>query len=272
MIIEVEMTDSRQRLSQGDIIQFMTPEYQTEEFGVIVTGDCDIAQKNVREVLSFCYVMKISEYVENYIIPVKNGELAAELELKVRPAVNKAIKKEIADHEGISVEAFQKWIPVKEDDFWQGISSKIAEESMIQLRLLRNFRKGVLSPFQAYKELGASLGKSDLEKKLRTAICNKVNQAPGDKFYFSYIPHIDDIGFVVNLRRIGEIRMNSIATAPAEEATKVSRRLGRLKSPFREKLAEKLGSMFSDIALPKEYETERETVANQYFDVEWRKS
>jgi len=101
---EVIVPTANQRLSQGDIIKFLQPKDPEEEFGVIVTGDCDIENGKVTKQLSFCYMMSLGIFFDRfYITPLVQAGLN-ELKEKLRSGIKKNLKGLNENQKGISEE------------------------------------------------------------------------------------------------------------------------------------------------------------------------
>ena len=85
-----EITDNGMPLRQGDIL-FFSVKGDSEKYGIVVTGDCDIAQKKCRGIISYCTVTTAKYYIASEILlDICNPEID-----KLKVAVTKSVCKEM---------------------------------------------------------------------------------------------------------------------------------------------------------------------------------
>ena len=83
-----EITDNGMPLRQGDIL-FFSVKGDSEKYGIVVTGDCDIAQKKCRGIISYCTVTTAKYYIASEILlDICNPEID-----KLKVAVTKSVCK-----------------------------------------------------------------------------------------------------------------------------------------------------------------------------------
>ena len=63
-------TNLQRYTNQGTVMKFDT-EKEDEKIGIIVTGDCDIAQNKHGKYLSYCNIISLDSYIRNYFIQKK---------------------------------------------------------------------------------------------------------------------------------------------------------------------------------------------------------
>ncbi len=226
-------------ISQGTIIKFLNAS-EEDRYGIIVTGDCDIDKEKFGEFLSYCSIFTLKYYIENFYIPKKcKSEIKGKLS---------SLKKEII-----------KCLQVSElsDDAFMHIFSYTDDE------LNKNIKNKNL--IKQVKDIQPVLNKEDFTisdlKILSIKNFNEVSKFPGDKFYFTNLPdpEITSKGFVINLRRIKEIDIKKIdKTYQNNQSTCFA--IAKLDPPYKQNMTRALGSMFSDIGLPTEYENQRDEV------------
>lgn len=236
---ECRSFDPTEELEQGTIIKFINnpPE---KKYGIIVTGDCDIAQNKYGDYLSYCFIMPLEIYIKKYFLPKM-----------INKKINK-IKEKLFDQvqqnnslPSLSMDALDHLINSDET------ALALIDNRNIQEQIKRIQEAKKLSVIDCAKELGLI----DINN-----IPQAIEQFPGDKFYINSIPDPENKnrGFVINLRRISEIDRNSITTKILPSADFDCIAIGNLNSPYKQKMAQLLGAMFSDIGLPSEYEDERD--------------
>ena len=101
------------------------------------------------------------------------------------------------------------------------------------------------------------------EKGLLSDAENVLSNLPGDAFFIGRIGKGLEIGYVVYLRHLREIRDSDIATSvPDLRRPGIrARRIARLRSPYVYRLTEQLADVFASIGLPEEYERRRSDLA-----------
>ena len=63
----IEINDNSIPLRQGDILYFYN-KTEDEQFGIVVTGDCDIAQHKCRGRISYCTMTTAKYYISTELL------------------------------------------------------------------------------------------------------------------------------------------------------------------------------------------------------------
>lgn len=244
------LEDPQEPFQQGDILLFPGNK-DCEKYGVIVTADCDLAQNKYGEFISYCSILTLQEYVEFYLLKKKFDTLLENEKSKL-------------------IKTFKTNLNVTVDEV---VLSDLLEKDKSELTKFIKDQK-TLDAFLVYK--------SDSEKKKITysdyvSISNYLNNSPkklpafiqdlesqildklpGDKYFINDLPirENSNFGYVVNLRRIKEIKAEEIALQYLPNLNQTVR-IGRLHSPLKQQLSQRLAAMFSDIGVPSENETFR---------------
>lgn len=247
-----EITNNSTPLRQGDILYFYENQ-DDEKYGIVVTGDCDIAQHKCRGKISYCTITTAKYYIETEllfdfcILPEMN-----KLKENVLKGVCKLLNaKQSSSFISTLIELEEGYLNVQIPD------KKLIEKILILKEMCSKTRFSLID----YKNIYLANNNSDLnEEKLqkdKNKILSKLNSLPGDKYYISELPNQNDnFGYVVHLRYINIIS--------EEDIIKQNHlyRIGHLKAPYLYKLTQKLGAVFSDIGEPEEFEKNRTEINN----------
>ena len=101
-------------------------------------------------------------------------------------------------------------------------------------------------------------GEATVRERLRTS----VGSLPEDSFFLGPIPRTEHQG-IAYLRVLRELSASAIAVRADELRDKSAqgRRIGRIKSPYKYSLTQRLGAVFADIGLPPEYDDHKKNWA-----------
>lgn len=85
-----------------------------------------------------------------------------------------------------------------------------------------------------------------------------IERLPGDAMFLNALSDEFDNGYVCYLRVLREVSDDQVATRASMRSFRVKyQRISRLKAPFVYALSQQLGSVFSSIGLPEDYEVAR---------------
>ena len=256
-------------ISQGDIIEKIVNNDQCK-YGIIITGDCDIDKNKTNGILSYCQVIEMKDYFLNYFLKEKLRDLSKNIIDNIFQIANKAIKNKNKNHIGFDLDFFKEWILVTDFDKIQQVFNNCNAKFFDLLRIYRQFNIEEIEPCDSYiKGKLIYLCKNDYEcerKKLFNDFQNKIASLPGDWFYLNGLPSKNDTGYLIYLRQIREISIDQIAINPETEKNRNFKRIGKLKSPYIYRITQMLGSVFSDIGLPKDYEDQRKFTVEYFFE------
>lgn len=245
---ECSVFNSDDVIEQGTIISFTT--HSDVRYGIIVTADCDIYQNKYGQFLSYCPILLLREYVETDL----HQKLCKRKLHKLFEEIKKQVR-EVSGYEQVSDDAVECEIMYlqnkSEPNFSEDLNRKIT--------CYNEFKSKEYFTTNDYKQLC-----NPKEKEL----INIVKNFPGDKFYINRIPNDENEGFVVNLRRIADIPEKDISKKISHGNLPPCIAIAKLNSPYKEKMSQTLGAMFSAIGLSIEYENQRdENIRNIVGDI-----
>ncbi len=244
-LLECSVFDPSDEIRQGTIIKFDTQE-DDEKIGIIVTADCDIAQNKHGRYLSYCNIITLDSYIRNYFIQKKCQKKIVEKLKCLKLQIQDTLQRELSDS------AFEQLLSYDKETLGTIINNNTLIKEILELQPFYQKTEFLMEDFIAI----CNQKKKEFE--------NEIKNFPGDKFFISTIPDPECIneGFVVNLRRIKEIKRDEISIRYFG-STPYCFVLGKLNSPYKEKLAQALGCMFSDLGLPADYEDQRNTIISK---------
>lgn len=264
MIIECEEVNSLNEVRQGDILEWVNRENYWHEYAVIITADCDIAQNKNDDIFSYCPIISLEKYIKEYYLR-KKIKISTVIK-ETKSALDKHfISKGDADVD-IDINLFLDML--KDDGYEQTARYfDIKNQKVIKkLKFIEDFNYKKVDNYELYfdyKSLSGNIEKNKVISKLEKDIQSFIKQPPGDIFYLNYIANTSNIGFVINLRRIGMLSKDQITTNyEVKKGQFLAKRIGHLCSPFSYRLTQKVGQMFSDIGLPEEYEKDCSQAVN----------
>lgn len=268
-------------LQQGDIFLWEQPIESDpwKQFGVIVTADCDFAQNKHREIVSYCPIVPLADFLRLFWIPDDLARSAVGLRKRMAERLTAQRRASRPEFDlPIDPALLDGWLNRRgpdgiADDI--GIQTANDRESIVdELKLLklltrpepdRDARSG-LEMLARVKPNKSSPTPAELQQQLKRIWKDyqaKFRSLPGDLFFLNEVGPHHSGGFVVYLRRVAELPPDDIALRPLERMTRPATRISRLRPPFRYRLTQQLAAMFADIGLPREYEQRTvSTVAN----------
>jgi len=263
--------DRSEPLRQGDIFAWKadTSYDPWRRFGVLVTADCDFARSKHRDILTYCPILRFNDFLSTFWLPADTGKaidkLAKSVSDRLTPArrqyrpqfdapVNPSLLPAWLRRRGVSGVLDDIGIP-------EGERGSLSEPLQILLELLMSITAADtrvrLMALAKARLLTPSPSEEKMDKMLASIwkdYEDRIHSLPGDLFFLNALSPNEQVGYVVYLRRLGEIAPNAIATRPIEEGARGAVRISRLGTPYRYRLTQKPAAVFADIGLPTDYE------------------
>lgn len=227
--------DPDEEIRQGTVIKFVGKNLD-ESYGIIVTGNCDIANDKYGKFLSWCPIYSFEYYINNFFIQAQCRKKVIKLKNSLKKELSSFFRVEQFDDN-----ALDSFTARTEEDLKMAISNNELIKKILEASPFFHVDRFNRSHFDA------------LKLKL-----DDFSTLPGDKFFIDAIPDPSEEfknknGFIVDLRRIKEIEINSISKFYYYGTTECVA-LAKVIAPYCQKMVQQLGCMFSDIGLPSEYE------------------
>ena len=249
-------------VTQGDLLQLFNSD--SAAYGIVVTGECDIAQGKFSNIFSYVELLPAVDYAFRFIVLPALETLHDEIQENFLGRIRQS-----PDFAHVEPSIIQQMFfidkappPIQEEAL--SLVYHSSGRALAEIEALIN----ETSRFPAINERLSSIG--SLAKKLncRTkcpnaeSLYNKIRSDPGDLFYVGRLPDQDDHHYITSLRVLREIHKNLVFTKPsalrAAPAGRLhAKRVARLTAPYRYRLTQKLAAVFSDIGLPGNFESHR---------------
>jgi hypothetical protein len=120
---------------------------------------------------------------------------------------------------------------------------------------------------EAFCSASEVMGKSarSTKEKLMADLASHLKDLPGDAMFLNSLMDDAEEGYVVYLRLLVGLNDRQVATRAAQRSFQITHeRFTHLKSPYLYRLTQQLGSVFSAIGLPEEYEASRDSRAKTF--------
>lgn len=266
---QIEDTDE---VRQGDIIRKLHQKTgKTDKLGIVITADCDIAQRKAGERYTWLEIVPMAAYIEG---PWANEQLR-KLSEKRSKAICEHLNGQIHQRQpglaALTHESLVQWLHTKsaEEILVSATGQSPAEDSK-HLRYLQGFALTVSadehsSAFERLKEAWTLFGVD--EKKQQESVRNAFKDGGGfqDFFVLPELPRQTGLGFVVMLRSMWSLMASDLylseQDARIHDRPHAFHRLGRLNDGIRFSITQKLAFLFSRIGMPKIFESACETAA-----------
>lgn len=269
----VELDDPDADIEQGDILDFLSAEEETEgdwgsHFGVVVTANCDLVHKKHGGILSYVPVVPLQVYARAVTLPhLVDGERQKRRTQLVDtvPPNGWPTHQRLAEmiELGQGVDGVASMLP--EDEAAPDVLLALRRlETCLQAERGCRTATSVEAAIVAVRQMQCSLREIDGQKPPKTVSLLKdlagrlTKTLPGDALFLGRLSPTDDRGYIAYLRLIREVRHDSIATSAVAERrmgqAPAARRVGRLALVYQHRLAQQMARVFSDIGLPEPYE------------------
>jgi hypothetical protein len=264
MINESDTVREDAPLHQGDIFEFLNKNSLWENYGIVITTDCDIAWGKNSDVYSYCPIINLKEYFYQIYLPKQ-----IEYDKILGKAKGIIDKHNGNNNKGVDINIISQWI---KDRGIEGALEDInikTDDMKNAVSFLYNFDEKIciMQMFLNYRNILDSKGKNNKEiEKLKSNFKNHIVHLPGDLFYINYIHGVNEMGYIVNLRRIGIFNRENISISNYDNGEKVYlKRIAKMVSPFNYRITQRVAQMFSDIGLPEDYEDDRNSTIDILF-------
>lgn len=275
-----DLRDDALPIRQGDI--FIHRQGDERATGLVITSDCDIAQKKAWRRLHWVPIVPLDSYAASWWAYDEVARLGEALSRTLSDALRKSREKR--ELPALSDEALRHWL----ETINEGVlldPFELTEAAAIQRVLLshaaaakalessRSWLSSTLPRYECWSEHLISTTFELVNQMRRAVNTNHRNETtikdikqrlidhPGDVFILFGIPVSRKRGHVALLRFIREVGEENVGlqAGPAFEANCDYYRVAALVSPYRYDLTRRLGDVFGDIGLPQAYTEYKKT-------------
>lgn len=255
---------------QGDIIRkFNSKTGEVEKIGIVITADCDIAQKKAGERYTWLEIMPMTGYVEGPWAQEQLRKLSEKRSKTICDNLNAQIRRRHPGLTALTHESLVKWLHSKTaEEILTSVSGETPAANSQQLRELQGLALTVSfdeaqSAFSRLKAAWTLFNVS--ERTQQDSVRNAFKDGGGfqDYFVLPELPRQAGLGFVVMLRSMWTIMATDLylteQDARIHDRPDAFHRLGRLNDGIRFSITQKLAFLFSRIGMPKTFESGCET-------------
>jgi hypothetical protein len=262
--------DDTEDVRQGDIIRQLHPETGVvEKLGIVITADCDIAQRKTSDRYTWLEILPMAAYIDG---PWAQEQLRKLCEKRSKPICQqltgqiRKLKPEVTE---LTHESLVHWLRNKTPaEILTSATGQTPPLDSKQLRDLQGFALTVIaeegtSAFNRLKGAWKLFGTD--EKTQRESVRNAFKDGGGfqDYFVLPELPRQSGLGFVVMLRSMWTIMAPELylteQDARIHDQPGAFHRLGRLNDGIRFSITQKLAFLFSRIGMPTTFESACET-------------
>ena len=263
--------EDTEEVRQGDIIRKLNPKTGEATLGIVITADCDIAQRKASERYTWLEIVPMAAYIEGPWAEEQMRKLSEKRSKAICEYLNGQIRKQQQGLAPLTHESLVKWLRSKTaEEILARVTGRVPTAEDKPLRDLQGFALTVSadkteSAFRRLKAAWALFGIE--EKNQQDSVRSAFKDGGGfqDYFVLPELPRQTGIGFVVMLRSMWTIMAPDLylteQDARIHDRPDAFHRLGRLNDGIRFSITQKLAFLFSRIGMPKTFESACETAA-----------
>lgn len=251
---------------QGDIIRKLDPKTsEVEKLGIVITADCDIAQRKASERYTWLEILPMTAYIEGPWSQEQLRKLSEKRSKGICEHLNGQIRKRKPGLTALTHESLVQWLRNKTaEDILTSATGKAPAADEKLLRDLQGFALTVSTDEtqSALSRLKAAWTLFGVDEKVQQEnVQNAFKDGGGfqDYFVLPELPRQTGLGFVVMLRSMWTIMAPDLylteQDARIHDRPDAFHRLGRLNDGIRFSITQKLAFLFSRIGMPKTFES-----------------
>lgn len=266
---QIEDTDE---VRQGDIIRKLHPKTgEAEKLGIVITADCDIAQRKAGERYTWLEIVPMAAYIDGPWAQEQLRKLSEKRSQAICEHLNGQIRKLNPGLAALTHASLVQWLRSKTPaEILASATGQVPTVDAKPLRDLRGFALTVIadenqSAFSRLKAAWTLFGID--EKNQQESVRSAFKDGGGfqDYFVLPELPRQTGLGFVVMLRAMWTIMAPDLylteQDARIHDRPHAFHRLGRLNDGIRFSITQKLAFLFTRIGMPKTFESACETAA-----------
>lgn len=269
---DCEQIEQEAPLRQGDVLKRFVGGFP-ETLWLVITADCDIAQNKLGDSGLACIrLIPLRQYLREEHLRKVLSRYADSHFRDLRERINKRRNQIASDCSPLSDSAIAEWIQVASLEeiasVLQVVDAKELEYLDNALGAQRDAHSCRTAPHDPQRLLSVvarlqKVAPKDWRQFVGGLLSRlQSRQLPDDLFFVSRIPGEDSLGYLATLRGITFVSASSFTdTVPlAKERSVAYVRIARLAPTFKHGLAQQVGTMFSRIGYPLDYEIDRDEI------------
>lgn len=259
-----------EEVRQGDIICQLNPKTdEAERLGIVITADCDIAQRKAGERFTWLEIVPMATYVEGPWAREQLRKLSEKRSKTICEHLNAQIRKQHSGLSPVTHESLAKWLRSKTpEEILASATGHAPATDSKPLRDLQGFALTVSadetpSAFNRLKAAWTIFGVD--EKSQQENVRNALKDGGGfqDYFVLPELPRQKGLGFVVMLRSMWTIMASDLylteQDARIHDRPDAFHRIARLNDGIRFSITQKMAFLFSRIGMPESFESACDT-------------
>ena len=256
------ITDETTDLRQGDIFYY-TDKDENENYGIIITGDCDIDKNKCNNTISYCSIFTAKYHIQTKVLREKINKQLSPLKDKIFSEIKKNVLPDGVNDFNLDNVLILEESGLKKFLTESSNNEKISESILNEIKIYKELYNKEKYTFEDYAKVFRIMHGKDADiSSLKKTIGNE--KLAEDLFFINEIPQIDSKGFIVYLRYINTFPKDSFYRNDSGE--KKIFRIAHLNPPYIHSLTQHVGAMFSDIGLSNEFEKNKETNMKNILD------
>lgn len=264
--------EDTEEVRQGDIIRKLHPKTgEVEQLGIVITADCDIAQRKAGERYTWLEIVPMAAYIEVPWAEEQMRKLAEKRSKAICEHLNGQIRKLQPGLTALTHESLVQWLRSRTaEEILASATGQVPTADSKPLRDLQGFALTVSadenqSAFSRLKAAWTLFGVEERSQQENVRNAFKDGGGFQDYFVLPELPRQTGLGFVVMLRSMWTIMAPDLylteQDARIHDRPGAFHRLGRLNDGIRFSITQKLAFLFSRIGMPKTFESACETAA-----------
>ncbi len=277
------LIDDTDEVRQGDIIRKLDLKTgDAEKLGIVITTDCDIAQRKAGERFTWLEIVPMATYIDGPWAQEQLRKLAEKRSKAICEHLSGQIRKLQPGLAALTHESLAQWLRSKTaEEVLTSATGQVPIADSKPLRDLQGFALTVnMNENQsAFSRLKAAWTLFGVEERIQQeSVRNAFKDGGGfqDYFVLPELPRQTGLGFVVMLRSMGTIMAPDLylteQDARIHDRPHAFHRLGRLNDGIRFSITQKLAFLFSRIGMPKTFELACETATELAVEDLFKKS
>lgn len=253
---------------QGDIfLSHPRGDGQVDQLHVIITADCDIAQKKAGPSFTWLPIVPAIGFVEHFWMQEKVAKLEGRLREHLALLVNRLhhllnpaaidlgetfVADWAASDRGEAIIGSLRPTPAEQEQLIKYVD---ALQSLASADLVGSPFKQIVDLFYEVQHQTGLIQDAPKAKSRFSDVRSILTEPRQDAFFVSGIPGKDTSGWVIKLRDIDNIPVSYLSSTRSEWYTsdKNHLRIGRFSSVYKYAISQQFGSLFSRIGLPSDY-------------------
>jgi hypothetical protein len=266
-------------IEQGDILISRTPKTgQIKGLLLIITADCDIAQRKFGTHLACLRIVSLRDYFRIFWGAKKLRKIVDKEVENARALINKWNRKRKPDANLLSAEAVKSWICASQPE---SICTDLEVPSADQFKVKENlaiYRAALLAlegpmadDFDRFITIRSLISKQSIDECMPSVLKEAQSETlPDDVFVLPELPQLDHGPTIVLLRELTPIAISAVCFRSSEAVSSEKwLRIGRLEPTFKYAISQAFGSLYSRIGLPEFYEVRCKSVFDSIPNKKW---